>query len=242
MKTLSWILAVCALWVTCFGPAALGADKKTASKRAETERRMKDFAGYLDDNQRAPDRAVPAELLADCKGILIFRQFKAGLGIGGQGGGGVALARRADGSWSPPAFFQEAGASVGLQIGGQKVEAIFLIMNDDGMDMLLKTRFTVGVDASAAAGPVGRDAAAKVGPGTAILSYSRAKGLFAGAKFEGSAMIANTDANEALYGSGMSLKDILLDPDIKMPPEAKVLIDALNHHAPPPAPKQNPAP
>jgi len=225
--------ALAALLLAGTAPPA-GAADRAQRKRAETARRIADFADYLRTNQAAPDQAIPQELLQACRGILVFRQFKAGLGLGGHGGGGVALLRRDDGSWSPPAFFQDGGASVGLQIGGQKVEAIHLVMNEDGVRMLLKTRFTVGVDASAAAGPVGRDAAARVGPGTAILSYSRAKGLFAGAKIEGGVMVANHEANEALYGPGKGLADILTDPQTPMPPEAKPLLDALARYATPP--------
>lgn len=196
--------------------------------RAEVVSRLNDFQKFFVDFQLAPDSAVPVELLAQCYGIIIMRQYRAGFVLGVKGGDGVVLLRDPKtGAWSAPAFVVSAEGSFGFQIGGQAVDAIILIMNRDGIDMLLKTRFQIGVDASAAAGPVGRDAAAKVGPGTALLSYSRSQGLYAGASFEGGALLNNDNYNHALYGMKVGLKDILIDQVVPFPPEAKPIIDTI---------------
>jgi lipid-binding SYLF domain-containing protein len=124
-----------------------------------------------------------------------------------------------------------AEASFGFQAGGQAIDAVILIMNQAGIDMLLKTRFTIGVDASAAAGPVGRDVSAEVGPGTALLTYARSKGLFAGASFEGGAMFNHDGYNHALYGMPIGLREILLQRRVPLPREAMPLINTLRSYA-----------
>ncbi|MDR0363106.1 MAG: lipid-binding SYLF domain-containing protein [Planctomycetota bacterium] len=206
-----------------------------ASRRATRENvvnRLADFQAFFLDFQYAPDSAVPNELLAQCHGIIIMRQYKAGFVFGVKGGDGVILLHNPDtGSWSAPAFIATAEGSFGFQIGGQAIDAIILIMNRDGVNMLLKSRFQVGVDASAAAGPVGRDAAAKVGPGTALLTYSRAKGLYAGAAFEGGAFLNYDAFNHAIYGMQVGLKDILIDQIVGFPPEALPLVQTLQAYS-----------
>lgn len=187
---------------------------------------------YVEDIMEAPDTAIPQTLIEKCHGIVILRQYKAGFVIGAKGGSGVALVKdKKTGQWSPPALIASAEASFGFQIGGQKVDALFLIMNKEGMDMLLKTKFQIGVDASAAAGPVGRDASAKVGPGTAILVYSRAKGLYAGATFEGGVLVADKKENSKFYGiKNLTMKDILFEHKVKMPSQALPLVHLLKKY------------
>ncbi len=203
-----------------------------AASLNEVVKRLGDFQEFFIDFQSAPDRAIPGDLISQCHGIIIICQYKAGFIFGARGGDGVVfLHDPATGAWSAPGFICSAEGSFGFQIGGQAVDAIILIMNKDGEDMLLKTRFQIGVDASAAAGPVGRDASAKVGPETALLSYSRAQGLYAGVAFEGGALLNYDAFNRALYGRDIGLREILIDKAVPFPPQAKPIIDAIASYA-----------
>lgn len=210
--------------------SAAGAVK--AASRYDAVNRLEDFRKYFVDFQYAPDSAIPGDLLADCYGVIIIRQYRAGFVFGAKGGDGVIMMHdRNTGEWSPPAFLISAEGSFGFQIGGQAIDGIILIMNQAGVNMLLKTRFKIGVDASAAAGPVGRDVSAKVGPGTALLTYSRAVGLYAGASFEGGALINHNKYNRALYGREIGLREILIDRMAPMPPEALNMVRTLKSYA-----------
>jgi len=203
-----------------------------ADSRKNLAKRITDANQYVNDIMEAPDTAIPQELLSKCRGVIILRQYRAGFIFGLKGGLGIALVRdEKTKTWSAPAFIKAGSGSYGFQIGGQSVDSIFVIMNRDGMEMLMKTNFKIGVDASAAAGPVGRDAEAKLGPGTAVLVYSRAKGLYAGASFEGGVLVSDDDANESFYGrKGLSNKAILFEKQVKIPPEAKILINTLEKY------------
>ena len=203
-----------------------------AATRGEVLNRLEEFRRFFVDFQYAPDKAIPGDLLADCYGVIIMRQYKAGFVFGAKGGDGVILMHdRGTGEWSPPAFVRMAEGSFGFQIGGQAIDAIILIMNQAGVDMLLKTRFKIGVDASAAAGPVGRDVSASVGPGTALLTYSRAMGLYAGASFEGGGMLNNNGYNRGLYGMDVGLREILFDRRVQVPREAYSMAQTLKSYA-----------
>ncbi len=202
-----------------------------AASRADIARRIEEYRQFFIDFQSAPDKSIPGELLADCYGVIIVRQYKAGFGIGVKGGEGIILMHdRSTDDWYGPAFIRTADGSFGFQIGGQAIDAIILIMNQAGVDMLVKTRFTIGLDAAAAAGPVGRDFGASVGPGTALLTYSRSRGLFAGAAVEGGAMFNYDRYNHLLYGLPVGLRDILLDRIVPVPVEAGPIIETLKSY------------
>ncbi|MDR3078288.1 MAG: lipid-binding SYLF domain-containing protein [Planctomycetota bacterium] len=213
----------------------IGAPAEAANaSRAAAAKRLGDFQAFVSDFQSAPDRSIPGDLLAQCHGVIIMRQYKAGFVFGVKGGEGVVLLHDpATGDWSPPAFVASGEGSFGFQIGGQAIDAIILIMNRSGVDMLLQTRFKIGVDASAAVGPVGRDAAAQVGPGTALLAYSRTRGLYAGVSFEGGALVNNDRMNETLYGRKTGVRDILINRVFPLPEEAEPLIRTLSAQAVP---------
>ncbi len=209
----------------------LFANPAQAANRADIARRIEEYRQFFIDFQSAPDSCIPGDLLADCYGVIIVRQYKAGFGIGIKGGEGIILMHdRATDDWYGPAFVRTADGSFGFQIGGQAIDAIILIMNQAGVDMLVKTRFTIGLDAAAAAGPVGRDFGASVGPGTALLTYSRSRGLFAGAAFEGGAMFNYDRYNYLLYGMPVGLRDILLDRIVPVPVEAGPIIETLKSY------------
>ena len=202
-----------------------------ALSRKSLNERIKLAENLIDYFTSSPDRKIPAELFERADAIIFMKQYKGGFVLGGKGGNGIVIAKdRKTGEWSPPAFVANAEGSFGFQIGGQVIEAILLIMNKEGLDMLLKSRIKIGVDLSAAAGPYGREAGGKVGPGTGILIYSKAKGLYAGASIEGGVLVPDEKANEIFYGKGIKIRDILIRKKVKMPEEGKKLIEKLENY------------
>ena len=168
---------------------------------------------------RAPDKAVPRDILDDAECVAVFPQvLKAGFVVGARGGRGVASCRTKSG-WSAPAFFNLRGGSVGLQIGAQSTDFILLFMNRSGMNRLLGDKFEVGGDASVAAGPVGRQAGAStnVRMDAEILSYSRSRGLFAGLELKGVAITLDDSNMKAVYGEEGNAKAVLQDGSVKAP-------------------------
>jgi SH3 domain-containing YSC84-like protein 1 len=177
--------------------------QKEASKKASAAARV------FDQIMNAPDNSIPKDLLNRAEAVAVFPgMLKAGFVVGGRGGSGL-ISRRVTGGWSAPAYFNMGGASVGLQIGAAKTDLVLLFMNEDALRGLLGDKLEIGGEASAAAGPVGRSAAAstnlKLDAG--ILSYSRSKGLFAGLELKGAVINPDNNLNEALYG--LKAKDIL---------------------------------
>jgi lipid-binding SYLF domain-containing protein len=154
---------------------------------------------------------IPSDILRDSKCIAVIpKLFKAGIGIGGEHGNGIATCKLQDGRWSAPAPFSMSGGSFGFQLGGEEVGYIMLAMNDQGMQALMSGHFKVGAGINAAAGPVGRDASASAGwRGTALLSYSRAKGAYAGATLNGTELNQDHDATRQLYGREVPFNSIL---------------------------------
>jgi lipid-binding SYLF domain-containing protein len=158
-----------------------------------------------------PDKAIPMTVLDRATCIAVFpRVLKAGFIVGGRGGRGVASCRT-KGGWSAPAYFSLKGGSFGLQIGAQATDFVLLFMNDSGMESLLKSKFEMGGDASVAAGPVGRTAAASTDLrlDTQILSYSRSKGLFAGLELKGAVISLDESDMRDAYGQNANARDIL---------------------------------
>ncbi len=154
---------------------------------------------------------IPNDILRDSKCIAVIpKLIKAGLGIGGEHGNGIATCKLQNGHWSAPAPFSMSGGSFGLQIGGEEVGYIMLAMTHDGMQALMSGHFKVGAGVNAAAGPVGRDASASAGwRGAALLSYSRAKGAYAGATLNGTELNQDHDATKQLYGHEVPFDSIL---------------------------------
>lgn len=162
------------------------------------------------------DQAIPKELLDKAEAIAVFPGVvKAAFIFGGRGGQGV-ISTRVKGGWSAPAFFNLAGGSFGAQIGAQKNDYVFLIMNDAGVKGLLEDKFEMGAEAGLVAGPVGREAAASTNPtlDAGILSYSRSKGAFIGAALKGVSIRPDNKLNEAVYG--MKAKDLLMAKPIPL--------------------------
>jgi lipid-binding SYLF domain-containing protein len=193
MKKLLLLLLTLSLTATCF--AADDDDNKAAD-------RVKSASTILEEIQTAPDTGIPDEVMGSAECVAVIpSMLKAGFVFGGRYGRGVASCRTAKG-WSDPAFFTIEGGSFGLQIGAQAVDLIMLIMNQRGMENLLSSQFKLGADASVAAGPVGRHAAADTDwkMRAQILSYSRARGAFAGLELNGSVIKVDRESTREFYG------------------------------------------
>src|SRR5206468_389352 len=174
------------------------------------EKRIKAAAGVLDEIMGLKDGAIPDKVMSDAECVAVVPSMvKIAVGFGGNHGKGVATCKTANG-WSAPAPFSITGGSWGLQIGGQAVDLVMLVMNQKGMSALLSSKFKVGADASAAAGPVGREAAA----GTdwkmkaEVLTYSRARGVFAGIDLCGSRIAQDQDETRVIFGKMVPYSDI----------------------------------
>jgi SH3 domain-containing YSC84-like protein 1 len=176
----------------------------SASKAPETKAgdRVQAAADVLSEIQAAPDQGIPENVLGSAECVAVVpTMLNGGFIVGARYGRGVASCRTPKG-WSTPAFFMVEGGSVGFQIGGQAVDLVMLIMNDDGMRNLLSSKFKLGADASVAAGPVGRAAAADTDwkLRAQVLSYSRARGVFAGAALDGAVIKQDKDSTREFYG------------------------------------------
>ncbi|MBV8053345.1 MAG: lipid-binding SYLF domain-containing protein [Acidobacteriaceae bacterium] len=172
---------------------------------------MDKAAGVLTEVMGTPDKAIPDKVLSDARCIAIIPSMvKIAIGFGGNHGKGVATCRTQRG-WSAPAPISITGGSWGLQLGGQAVDLVLMVMNQKGMDDLLASKFKLGANASAAAGPVGRDAGADTDwkMKSEVLSYSRARGLFAGVDLNGAAITQDKDETRLLYGKMEPFKTIL---------------------------------
>ncbi len=180
-------------------------DTVPAQKKSRTQdaaRHSQEAAQAFTEIMNVRERAIPKELIDKAEAIAVFPDVvKAAFIIGGRGGQGV-ISRRIKGGWSAPAFFNLSGGSFGPQIGAQQTDYVLLIMNEDGVAGLLKDKFELGGEASVAAGPVGREAAASTSLrlDAGILSYSRSKGVFIGAALKGAVISPDNDLNEAVYG------------------------------------------
>jgi lipid-binding SYLF domain-containing protein len=181
------------------------------TNREATVNRMDHAGRVLHEIMAAPDSGIPEEVLEHAKCIAVVPHLlKGGFVIGAENGRGVATCRTADG-WSAPAFFAITGGSWGLQIGVEGIDLVLIIQNDKGMQRLIGSGFELGADASAAAGPVGRHASADTNwkLDTEILTYSRARGAFAGVTLNGASIRRDDDSTEAIYGRDIPTKRIL---------------------------------
>ena len=175
----------------------------------------------------APDKGIPKDLLQKAECIGVFPDVKkAAFVVGGEGGRGVFTCRAKDGKMSAPAFFTIGGPSIGFQAGIQEADVILLVMNDEGVQKLLQDHVTLGGEASAAAGPVGRTAQAGTDAQmhAQILSWSRSRGLFAGVSLEGMVLKQNNSATEDFYGKAIEAKEILVNQSVPVPPAAQSFV------------------
>src|SRR5689334_18497590 len=182
-----------------------------ADEPSEQVKRMNAAAGVLDEIMGTPDKGIPEELLDSAKCLAVIPSMvKIGFIFGGRHGRGIATCRTSSG-WSAPAPFSVTGGSWGLQIGGEAIDVVMLVMNDNGMGKMLSSKFKIGADASAAAGPVGRHVQGETDwkMRAEVLTYSRARGLFAGVTVNGSSITQDENATKELYGRAVPFKTIL---------------------------------
>ena len=206
-------------------------------KEEKDEDRLKNAGTVLTEILNIPED-IPQDLLdkADC--VVVFPSvLKAAFVLGGSYGRGAMTCRTGDnfsGAWGAPSMMALEGGSVGLQIGGQATDFVLLVMNDRGANGILSSKVKLGADASVAAGPVGRNASAETDASmrAEILSYSRARGLFAGISLEGSTIRPDNDGNKRIYGKKISAKEIVIAQETHVPPAAEGLISTLNEKAP----------
>src|SRR5580704_15025449 len=188
---------------------ALAADEPAKDSKATD--RVQAAGDVLNDIQAAPDSGIPNEILGSAECVAVVpSMLKGGFIVGAKYGRGLASCRTAKG-WSAPAFFMVTGGSVGFQIGGQAVDLVMLIMNNDGMQHLLSSKFALGADASVAAGPVGRHAEGNTDwkMRSEVLTYSRARGVFAGVSLNGAVLKQDKDSTRDFYGHMMTFKAAL---------------------------------
>jgi SH3 domain-containing YSC84-like protein 1 len=198
--------------------------------------RLSHCAIVIDEIMSAPDKGVPQDLLnkAVCVGVVPAEKTFA-LGVGGSYGRGALVCRRGGmGPWGPPSMFTLGGGSVGFQIGGESTDVVFIVMNGDGAHKLVQDSVKLGADASIAGGPVGRDSsgATDLQMHAEILSYSRARGLFAGVSLNGAVLKQDKESNLRLYGRKISAREILFTSAVRTPVAGHRLDRALTHHSP----------
>jgi SH3 domain-containing YSC84-like protein 1 len=206
-KAAKYLLALSTI-VLIFASMSWAADDKDES---DIGKRIEASANVLNEIMATPDKAIPDKVMSDAKCIAVVpSMIKIAVGFGGNHGKGVATCRTPTG-WSAPAPITVTGGSWGLQLGGQAVDLVMIVTNDNGMQHLLSSKFKLGGEASAAAGPVGRDAAADTDwkMRAEILTYSRARGIFAGIDLSGSAISQDKDETRTLYGRMVPFADIL---------------------------------
>ncbi len=217
---------------TLFVPSSVRAEDAT-----KEEDRMKAAGQVVKEIMDIPDN-IPQSLIDKANCVIVFPSvLKAAFIVGASYGRGIMTCRSGEGfngPWSAPSMMALEGASFGFQAGGQATDFVLLVMNEQGANAILSSKVKIGGDASAAIGPVGRNAAADtdVTLRAEILTYSRARGLFAGVDISGSTLRPDNDANERIYGKKISARDIVLHGAVPPPPSARLLLSTLRKHSP----------
>jgi lipid-binding SYLF domain-containing protein len=201
------------------------------------QKRLENSGTVLQEVMNVPDN-IPQELLEKAECIIVFPSvLKAAFVVGGSYGRGAMVCRTGEhfkGPWGSPAMYALEGASVGFQLGGQATDLVLLVMNERGASSILNSKVKLGADASAAAGPKGRDASANTDAymRAEILSYSRTRGLFAGVSLEGSTLRPDDDANADVYGRKITAREIVLGNKVAVPSSGRLLVRVLQKNAP----------
>lgn len=226
----NWAIAVA---LTLFLGVAANAQESIDKKLEDEAEQSVKAAKVLREIMDTPDKEIPEELLSKAECVAVFPSvIKAGFIVGGRGGRGVASCRTATG-WSAPAYFNMGGGSVGLQIGAEATDFVLLFMNKDGLDSLLSNKFTLGADASVAAGPVGRAAGADTDAvmKAKILSYSRSRGLFAGLELKGVVIAPDEGDMRDVYGKEVTAKGVLKEDKGAAPASVREFPETLNRYS-----------
>lgn len=235
--SLSFVMVVMSAPISTSGlSSAMAARLNVSVTRVDandTEKRLDASASVLTEIMGSPDKGIPQDLLGKAACVAVIPGVKKGAFIvGAKYGRGFILCRKASSGWSAPAGVKVEGGSVGFQIGGSETDVVLLVMNQGAVDKLLSSKFTVGADASATAGPVGRTAAAATDAQlrAQLLTYSRSRGLFAGVSLEGATLRPDDDANKDMYGKEMSNKEIV-QGSLPPPSAATRLLGELNKYS-----------
>jgi SH3 domain-containing YSC84-like protein 1 len=201
------------------------------------QKRLENAGVVMQEIMNTPEN-IPQQIIEKAECVIVFPSvLKAAFVVGASYGRGAMVCRTGKefrGPWGAPAMFALEGGSVGFQIGGQATDLVLLIMNDRGASSILASKVKLGGDASIAAGPVGRDAAANTDAylRAEVLSYSRTRGLFAGVSLEGSTLRPDDNATEDVYGRKLTAKEIVLDGEAQVPPSGRHLVAVLEKHSP----------
>jgi len=219
------LLAVCLVSAL----SLLGSNAWAGTAREDTVERLKLSTDVLTALMATPDNGIPEEVLDNAKCVLVVPHLiKGGFIFGGKHGRGIATCRTSNG-WSAPAFISVAGGSWGLQIGAEGVDLVMLVMNEQGFQHLLSSKFALTGEGSVAAGPVGRHASAGTDwkMNTEMLTYSRSKGAFAGLTLEGAVVQQDDDSTHAIYGKNMKFRNIL-SGKVSTPKSADAFLKAVS--------------
>src|SRR5262249_39528112 len=230
MKRINVTVLVCLLALTISIQSSAG-----QGSNADERVRAQKAAVAFQEIMSAPDQGIPQELLDRAQCVAVFPSVKkGGFIVGGQYGKGLISCRRAQGSWGSPAYFTIGGGSFGLQIGGQAVDLVLLVMNKSGVDGLLQDKFEIGAGAAVSAGPVGRNThvSTDVLLKSQIISYSRSRGPFAGLEVKGAVITQDKEANKDVYLEGLSSREILIDGKARTPLTIKVFPQSLRKFSP----------
>src|SRR5579863_7135820 len=201
------------------------------------QRRLENSGTVMQEVMGVPDN-IPQELLEKAECVIVFPSvLKAAFIVGGDYGRGAMVCRTGEhfnGPWGSPAMYALEGGSVGFQLGGQATDLVLLVMNERGATAILDSKVKLGADASAAAGPKGRDASADTDATmrAEILSYSRTRGLFAGISLEGSSLRPDNEGNEKLYGRKLTATEIVREGKVSVPPSGQKLVSILEKRSP----------
>lgn len=204
-----------------------------ADDTRKAEDRLRDSADLFNEIMSAPDKSIPQDLINKASCVVLIPGLKKGaIIIGAKYGKGYAVCRAPEQGWGPPAAIRIEGGSAGFQAGFSSSDVVLLVMNERGMKHLMQSKFTIGADATAAIGPVGRDVTAQTDAmmRAEILSWSRSHGLFAGASVDGATLRGDVDENETMYGKRWTTKEIL-GSGATPPPAAKALMDTLTKYS-----------
>lgn len=225
--------------LTRAAPGAIPASQNSADRAEDVEdeaERARKAAGVMEEILAIPDKGIPDRLVEKAHAIAVIpHTLRGAFVVGGRYGKGLIAHRNEDGSWSPPAYVRLTGAGIGFQIGASATDFVLVFTGREGLKPLLKGKIKLGADASVAAGPVGRTAAAAtdVTLDSEIYSYSRSKGLFAGISLEGAALTMDDSANEKVYGRAVTAQEVLLEGGVSMNATVQPFIGALKGHVPP---------
>ncbi len=207
----------CTLFASLALCGSLFAENEVDKNTSRLIRRSEKLANSLMDIQSEESSMIPATVMKEAKGLIILKQYEAGVIFGAKGGFGIAIRRNDQGKWSSPAWIKTGEISGGLQLGAQKLNVVLVIINDDGLKMLDKAKFQIGVDAIVTRGPTGSNYQSNLDADADIFAYTVNEGYYAGATFEGGFLLPDRKSNEISYGKRLEVPDILNSDLLEIP-------------------------